>query len=265
MRSRLVPWMWFLPMAAIVALAIILRLDGGAVPVKAQGDNEMAIDADPADPDIDATTARAVGSSFDVSTNIAVVGTPYQGYRMSIEFDDGILSFVPVSSLNIEYTGLDDMVLDIPASVEDCDADTSPEVHGASSRRSGTTTATGQANLVRFECVGSGTSYLHLVTPGECPSSDSTTITEGGVELPTSLVDAEIVCEDGPPTPTPLPDVGGIAELPPLDQPSTAEGSPPSEGTGLSAGDLTALGSGLMAALFIAVAGGWYARRRWLR
>jgi hypothetical protein len=58
--------------------------------------------------------------------------------------------------------------------------------------------------------------------------------------------------------------VGGIAELPEV-APGGAQpvGAPP-EGSGWSAGGYAALASGLAAAAFAIVAGGWYIRRRWL-
>jgi hypothetical protein len=225
----------------------------------------MAIDADPSDPDIDTSAVRFVGGPFDISTNITAAGTPYMGYQMSIEFDDSILSLVPVGSFDIVYTELGLMALDAQALVQDCDADTNPELFGASSRTSGTTPATGQANLVRFQCVGPGTSDLHLLTLDDCPAYGGTTWGPGPVELLTALMDAAIICEEAPPTQTPLPGVGGIAELPPLAVATAEEAGPPPEGSGWSAGDVAALGGGLTAAAFATVTGAWYARRQRLR
>jgi hypothetical protein len=59
--------------------------------------------------------------------------------------------------------------------------------------------------------------------------------------------------------------VGGIAELPDLAGASPEEAGVPSDGSGWSAGDYAALAGGLAAAAIAIAAGGWYARRRWLR
>jgi len=258
-------WAWLPFTCVLITLAVARWPHGGSVPAGARTGNEMAVDADPSDPDIDASAVRFVGDPFDVSTNITAAGTPYMGYRMSIEFDDSILSFVPVGSFYIVYTELGLMRLNAPALVQDCDGDTDPDVFGSSARISGTTTATGQANIVRFECVGPGTSDLHLITLDDCPTYGSTTAAPGPVWLPTALVDAAIICQEAPPTQTPLPGVGGIAELPPLVAATAEEASTPPEGSGWSAGDVAALGGGLTAAVFVAILGAWYARRQRLR
>jgi hypothetical protein len=60
------------------------------------------------------------------------------------------------------------------------------------------------------------------------------------------------------------PAVGGVAELPALPATSTEEASAPAHDSGWSPGSYAALAGG-MAALLAVIAGGWYARRRWLR
>jgi hypothetical protein len=63
----------------------------------------------------------------------------------------------------------------------------------------------------------------------------------------------------------PPPAVGGIQELPDVGGASAEEAGAPGEGSGWSAGAYAALaGLGALAAAAIA-AGGWYARRRWVR
>lgn len=58
--------------------------------------------------------------------------------------------------------------------------------------------------------------------------------------------------------------IGGIAELPQIAQ-SPGEAGAPAEGSGWSAGNYAALAGGLAAGAAAIAAGGWYARRRWLR
>jgi hypothetical protein len=67
-------------------------------------------------------------------------------------------------------------------------------VFGGSALGIGTTTATGQAHLMRLKCVSEGTSPLHLMTLGEEPIYGSTTLAPGGDAIPTDLNDAEVTC-----------------------------------------------------------------------
>lgn len=223
----------------------------------------MAVDADPSTEPIDGSASWVVAEEFDVSTNITLVGTPYFGYQMSIEFDDDILEFVPVGDMIIIYTGLGMMRNDLIASVEDVDSDGGPEIYGGSVRNTGTTTATGQANYVRFRCIAPGTTSLHLLTSSE--STDYQTSTVGYPDanfLPTALQDATITCAAAAasPTPTAGPAVGGIADLP-----ASGVGQ-----AGLSDASTAGFGSRatICAALALAASGGvaaavvWYARRR---
>jgi hypothetical protein len=60
---------------ALVALAALLRPGDDAAPAGAQEPNTMAVDADPSTEAIDTSASRVVAEEFDVSTNIAAVGT----------------------------------------------------------------------------------------------------------------------------------------------------------------------------------------------
>ena len=199
----------------------------------------MAIDADPSDPDI----------------------------------DDSILSFVPVEPDGIVYIELGGMTINVPTTLplQDVDADTDPEITGSTGRPFGTTVATGQANLARFQCIALGSSALHLLTLAEDLGSGSTTMAQEGVIISTSLADATITCSDATPVPTLTPTatptraaVGGIAEVPPLAGASDEEARAPADGSGWSSGGHAAAAGGLAAAAIVAV-GAWYARRRWAR
>jgi len=272
MATRLARWAWLPVIALLVPLAIALRPDGGSAPTGAQQENAMAIDADPSDPDVDDGAARYTAEPwFEISTDIAAVATPYGGYQMSIEFDDSILSFVPVEPDGIVYTGLGDMEINVPSTLQDVDADTDPEITGSTGRPIGTTIATGQANLARFQCIGLGSSTLHLQTPAQDPNFGSTTMAPEGGIISTSLADATITCSDATPVPTLTPTatptraaVGGIAELPPLAGASGEEAGTPDRPSGWSSGGYAAAAGGLAAAAIVA-AGAWYARRRWAR
>jgi hypothetical protein len=258
MRTSLIRWAWLPVIALLVPLGIILRLDSGSAPAGAEQENAMAIDADPSDPDIDDSAARYTGEPwFEISTDITAALTPYGGYTMSIEFDDSILSFVPVEPDGIVYIELGGMEINVTSTLQDVDADTDPEFIGSTGRPYGTTIATGQANLARFQCIGPGSSTLHLQTPAQDPSFGSTTMALEGVIISTSLADATITCSDATP-------VGGIAELPPLAGASDEEARAPADGSGWSSGRYTALFGGLVAAAIVTV-GAWYARRRWVR
>jgi hypothetical protein len=272
MRTPLIRWAWLPVIALLAPLAIALRLDSGSAPAGAEQENAMAIDADASDPDIDESSVRYTGEPwFEISTNIAAAPTPYGGYTMSVEFDDSILSFVPVGDYGIVYTGLGGMEINVPSTLQDVDADTDPEFIGSTGRTMGTTAATGQANLARFQCIALGSSVLHLLTRDQDPDFGSTTIAPpNGENITTSLADATINCSDATPVPTLTPTatptsaaVGGIAELPLLAGASSEEAGAAAQQSGWSVGGYAALAGGLAAAAIVAV-GAWHARRRWL-
>jgi len=273
MRTPLIRWAGLAVIILLVPLAIALRPNDGSVPAGAQQENAMAIDADPSDPDdIDASAAHYTWEpSFEISTNIAAAPTPYGGYTMSVEFDDSILAFVPVDPDGIVYTGLGGMEINVPSTLQDADADNDPEFIGSTGRTSGTTVATGQANLARFQCIGPGSSTLHLQTLAEDPGSGSTTIAPRGVTITTFLTDATITCSDATPTPTLTPTatptpaaVGGIAEVPPLAGASSADAGAAAKQSGWSTCGYAVLAGGLVAAAIVVV-GAWYAGGRRLR
>ena len=90
------------------------------------------------------------------------------------------------------------------------------------------------------------------ITPTATPTS--TPVTPGPTPTPM------------PPTPTPPPPphgVGGTVRLPPAA--IAAESGAPADGSGSAVGSYAALAGGIAAAVVALTAGGWYARRRWLR
>jgi hypothetical protein len=228
----------------------------------------MAIDADASTEAIDTSASWDVAEEFDVGADITAVGTPYFGYFISIEFDDDILAFVPVGDMNITYTDLGGMWSHAPASVRDADLDGRPEIFGESARNAGTTPETGRVNYVRFRCTAPGTTSLHLLTSSEVADFYTSTIDYPDANFITTILqDAAITCSSAAasPTPTALPAVGGIADVPtlsgiqaaPLDDASTA-------GTGLRAERYTALGLAATGVIVMAIVA-WYAKRRRLR
>ena len=194
----------------------------------------MAVDADPGTEGIDTSASRVVAEEFEVSTNITAAGTPYSSYKMSIEYDDDILAFVPVEPpMNVRYTGLGNMTLDVAALVKDDDSDGRPEIFGGSARYAGTSQAVGPANYVRFRCTAPGTTSLHLLTSSESADPYTTMVDTLANFITTTLQDATITCSSGTASPTPtataLPAVGGIAELPALSGASGVHPTAPTE------------------------------------
>jgi parallel beta-helix repeat protein len=182
-----------LVVAAIVLGALTLwREPSGA---SSSADNAMAMDADQTTSAVSASATYYLDQEFDVSTDITEAPTAYRGYEMSVEFDDAILAFVPVGPLNIVYTGLGGMDIEASASMIDDDGDTlTDRVYGSAIRGSATTTnATGEANILRFQCVGLGTTSLHLITQEES-GLFTTTLGLAGETIPTTLADATIEC-----------------------------------------------------------------------
>jgi hypothetical protein len=159
-----------------------------ATPTPTPAPNELAMDADPSDADVDGSALRGIGDTFDVSVNVTRAGLAYNGYQAKAQFNPGILQFQWVDPNGVQYSGLGGMSLDADAVVA------ADNVFAGSALESGETTATGQAHLLRFQCVGEGTSPLHLMTLGEEPIFGSTTIAPLGDMIPTDLKDAEVTC-----------------------------------------------------------------------
>jgi hypothetical protein len=70
----------------------------------------------------------------------------------------------------------------------------------------------------------------------------------------------KVCCAEGAPSP-----VGGIAEVSDIGGASSQPAGAPSEGSGWSAASHAALAGGLATTAVLIAAGGWYARRRWVR
>jgi hypothetical protein len=171
----------------------------------------MAVDADPGTGPVDASVTRVAGGEFDVSINVTRAASAYQGYQAKLLFDDGMIVFVPTTDLTGDtvneswtYTGLGSMTLNAAVTQIDGDGDTiTDSLYGFSARTPGTTSATGQAVVVRLRCVTTGASALHLVTLSEDPAFGTTTGDQLGFSISTSLADASVTCQAPTPTSTP--------------------------------------------------------------
>ena len=246
--------------------------------VDADGDN--SIDEDnpgTAANDVDAARTVAGSGPFDVSVNITWGGTPedrWSGYRATLAYDDSTLEFVAMLDMSEDdvpdswaYTGLGLSVMDIAVVELDRDGDEETDaLSGGSNRTDGTIDTSGQAFVVRFRCVGSGSSPLHLTTLAEDPTYGSGT--QGGdfQFLPTALVDASVTCSPNPPTPTPTstppPAVGGVAELPDVSgRPGEVPGSA-ARGSRSSTAGYVAMAGAVVAATLAAGIGAWRLRAR---
>ena len=116
----------------------------------------------------------------------------------------------------------------------------------------GTPTPTPTATPITPTATPTRTPTATPITPTATPTS--TPVTPGPTPTPM------------PPTPTPPPPphgVGGTVRLPPAA--IAAESGAPADGSGSAVGSYAALAGGIAAAVVALTAGGWYARRRWLR
>lgn len=167
-------------------------------------ENVIAMDADPSDPDIDASATRfQLQAPFGVDIDITAASTTYQGYQVVLQFDSAVLEFVPTDDLSGDtipeswtYASLGGMGVRVTV----FDVGGNPETKGGlAERNSGTTTATGTAIEAQFKCIAEGTSPLHLVTLAEDPVFGTAfIIDESQMPIPAEVVDASITCETPP-------------------------------------------------------------------
>ncbi len=202
--------------AAVAAVAAfsLLRPSGTEAVLTHNLMSADAVGGDNCSP-IDATHTVTGTGNFVVSACITWDGTDnYKGYNLKVSFDDGILVFVGTDDLSDppdsvleswHYTGLGLMVFDSAVTQFDINPANglTDTLFGGSARNSGLTNVSGAAVDATFQCVGDGTSPLHLLTSADDPQQYTTTLGTGGITLTTDLVDASITCQ-GVPTPTPI-------------------------------------------------------------
>ena len=129
------------------------------------------------------------------------------GYNLLLEYDSSKLQFVPTSDQSFDTVPESWEYVDLwgwPATPQGAPVtQVGDRLQGGAFRAPDTTTATGQAVLATFECVGAGTGTLHLVASGDNPAVYSGTLLPGGAPINTTLADATITCDPNLPTPTP--------------------------------------------------------------
>jgi hypothetical protein len=245
---------------------------------RVDADGDTSIDEDnpgTAADDVDAERTIVGSGTFDASVNIAWGGADedrWNGYRAALAYDDSILEFVATLDVTADgtldswaFTGLGRSVLDLSVVELDQDGDGKTDaLRGGSSQTSGATGSSGQALVVRFRCVGSGSSPLHLITLVEDPTHGSATYDYDFQFLPTDLLDASITCSLNAPTPTPTstppPAVGGVAELPDMSgMPGEAAGSAAHGSRPFTVRYVATVGA-VVAATLAAAAGAWRLR-----
>lgn len=146
--------------------------------------NVIAVDADPATPAVDDRTTQPLGVPFDVSINVTTAGTAYDGYQFSLRWDTAVLSFVSGTHLS-QQAGFSTCT----PLFEQLDPS-----HVAFFCVGAASNYVGQHDRLTFQCVGSGTTTLHLETASENPDIATVTVVTGG-GIPTGAVDAAVTCE----------------------------------------------------------------------
>lgn len=215
MEVRAARWVWLPVVVFVVGLVIVLRPNGPLVGAQPDS-NAMAVDAEASTGGVvDASATHLVGGEFEASINITAAGAEWQGWQATLQYDPALLEFLPTSDLTFDtvneswtYTGLGGTVLNATVTEVDRDGDTVHDsLYGGAVRIPGPTTVTGQVVLVRFRCLDSGVSSLHLVTVVEDPAFGATTLATGGDFVSTALADASVACSTQVPTPAPTPDL----------------------------------------------------------
>jgi hypothetical protein len=163
----------------------------------------MGVDANANTELVDTTAIHLADQEFDVGIDVTWGLANWQGWQATLQYNPSVLEWVPTFDSDgdttkdcVTYTGLGGATLDsCPSGQSDRDGDTVYDSLFVGTGLPGdTTTATGQVAVMRFDCRGSGTSPLHLVTLVEDLDFGSTMLGQGGVIVPTDLADATITC-----------------------------------------------------------------------
>lgn len=163
--------------------------------------NTVAVDADPSASGIQASITKNVGETFDIAHVITASPDAWSAEQTNMRFDPAVVAYVsgPVNTM------LGGTVLCGGVSTG---GGLGPDyVYEGCARLSGTTTATGVTRTYTFQCVGAGTSPLHLQTAAEVGGDAIATnfaLAGGNIGDPI-LVDASVTCLGAPPTDTPTP------------------------------------------------------------
>ncbi len=141
------------------------------------------------------TGSQPIGVNFQVTTRLTqfVPGTsqPYwAGWNMKLRYDPAKLTVVSTASGGVCQPASFWFLNDEP-----------PDLNGGCAFQ--TSTATGDMDVITFQCKADGVVPLHLVGVSEDPVGGTTMFDENAVNIPTTLVDASVICGTGGATPTP--------------------------------------------------------------
>lgn len=192
MRSEV----WFWPFLALLLLLVAPEAPQSVIASSSVG---LAVDAVPGG-GVDSVRAVPDTAPFDVDIVIVEASTPYAGYQYKLQWDAGVLAYD--GEMSLESAGL------TLCAVPSVSGNT---VLGGCANDQGTLTFTGPVNRVTFHCLGTGTSPIHLVTLAEDASFGSVALTTGGVQVDTTLADAQITCGAGGVAPISTPTTGPAA------------------------------------------------------
>jgi hypothetical protein len=165
--------------------------------------NAMAVDVDPDTP-FPAVEAGPrvvdVGATFTVNLDITAAARLYAGYQYAATWNGAVLSLVSVTQLK-------------PAPLTACEdprqvaAVAAPNVYADCISATTSTSFTGAADTLAFQCMAPGASSIHLVTAAEEPLNFRTaTLAQDGHFIEASVSDGFITCGSTiTPTPTNTP------------------------------------------------------------
>jgi hypothetical protein len=224
----------------VIGIAVALLALGGPRGAAADPVAELAA-VGPAAP-------QAIGPGFTVDFDVNTDDATFQGYAVYVDYNPLVVN----ADL---WTWL------MPAGMGMCGTTLinngvgNAQDNGCANPYNPVGAFTGTVSTLDMHCVAPGVSQLDLRSLAEVgPFGSSLFAAYGLPVIPTTLIDGYVTCGGG--------GVGGIAELP-LGERGSSPLAP--SGDGLSAGQYAAMVAGALGAVVALGAGGWYARRRWLR
>ena len=151
---------------------------------------------------LDAIRLVSGATAFDVDLWIRLAGSAYMSYQASLNYNPAILAWVPVGTKGWTYSGLGGMTNNVAASAKDqLPVDTVNDSSFGGSAAGDVITDIGVAATVHMQCVGNGTSPLHLITLVEDVAFGTSTIDADANWINTGLTDASVTCQDVPGSP----------------------------------------------------------------
>ncbi|MGB6895334.1 MAG: hypothetical protein WBF37_05250 [Dehalococcoidia bacterium] len=153
-----------------------------AAPATPTTSNGMAVDALPGGP-VDVTRTVSKGTPFEVDVVVTVAPNAYKAFQYTLQWDPAVLAYRDLTYP--KAGGLD--VCPPPTTA-------ASTVYGGCAGFS-PTDFVGTVSTITLECIGAGTSLLHLQTLSEDPSFGTATTFAPGRPSPTMLTDASVSCE----------------------------------------------------------------------